>query len=1007
MPKGTTYQAGSVAINMILNSAQFSAAIDKAKNAMSGAGVAMTRTMKMIQAAAHKMQGTFSAVTSGIIGDLKGLGNAFKGLASAAITPSSWIKGFAAIGASITAATVLAVNHRLEMQKVADTYRHTSEEMSIFTYISASTGVEYEKLADTLREIQIKANEIIEAGSQAASTMGVFFKETGGAKSWAQLKDPLEVLIKFRTEYQKLVDTKGRGTATAMLDEISDSASECRKVLELTTDEFNRLVTMGAGTAVSTANIEKFTSKFKELFEIGERFLVGIVNNIAPAFTSLIDEWYAKVETVLNGGGDKTGGMKKAFQDQINEWSNTIFDYLTACLDSLSSFLVSMNKLMNSLIETYNKFSNTTVASMLGIEGTTLPTYDEKTLSPEDKKQHDEIQGRKTKLEQLKLEEARNAALYNKREAEGVSNKDEEQVALAKRQYEIRREIDALNKQAIKDGETQLELNTRNTDAANKYLDTLTKTERAQYDSNQAVIAKHTALLEERSIIESKQKGRKKGTKEANELEAHLKRVNGELKTASVEASNAAKNLDAMGVKFDFGANQLKANRAAQTGLPEKYAGYKELGGAADGLSSKVASGATASDALKAASAFADSINAQRQKITDFMEVAQGKEMSALRQREIAEKKSLTALYDDMKKETDKYYKDQIEKNKSNKAEVKRLEQEHANAIVGIEKNKNTDLDRLAGFQKVARLKGMTETSKEIEKQIRDIEERYQLHGQSSQYTSEREQIERALDESLKKMKEEYKEYLDDVNSEEYKLFVETQEKKKKILEEYDKEALNRYLDTAKQGQTASMAMAQSKGKGESPFPGMSVSDIEASKGNVNQQTEYALKMGDALMAESASKNKKMFEMKKKMDIATAIMSTYNAANAAMTASPGPAGWAMAAMTVAMGLMNVKNISAQEWVGQAHDGIDYVPNEGTWNLAKGERVLSSTLNRDVTEMTRRVNSGELSGRGNVSISAPMHIEGNVVDEGWFDSKLKAHRDSIAGLVSEYNSDRGI
>lgn len=206
---------------------------------------------------------------------------------------------------------------------------------------------------------------------------------------------------------------------------------------------------------------------------------------------------------------------------------------------------------------------------------------------------------------------------------------------------------------------------------------------------------------------------------------------------------------------------------------------------------------------------------------------------------------------------------------------------------------------------------------------------------------------------------------------------------------------------------TVGQTIALSKGKGESPFPGVSVSDVEAASKNVNDQEKLIVESSGTVMAEAAKNNKKMFEMKKKMDIANALMSTYNAANAAMTSAPGPAGWAMAGLTVAMGLMNVQNIKAQEWVGQAHSGIDYVPNEGTWNLAKGERVVGAALNEDLTRTLSVINSGGLQGSKGLSISAPMHIEGNVVDEGWFDSKLKAHRDSIAGLVSEYNDDRGI
>ena len=42
--------------------------------------------------------------------------------------------------------------------------------------------------------------------------------------------------------------------------------------------------------------------------------------------------------------------------------------------------------------------------------------------------------------------------------------------------------------------------------------------------------------------------------------------------------------------------------------------------------------------------------------------------------------------------------------------------------------------------------------------------------------------------------------------------------------------------------------------------------------------------------------------------------------------------------------------------GQAHDGIDYVPADGTWNLKKGERVTtaetSAKLDRTLDQVSR-------------------------------------------------------
>ena len=56
----------------------------------------------------------------------------------------------------------------------------------------------------------------------------------------------------------------------------------------------------------------------------------------------------------------------------------------------------------------------------------------------------------------------------------------------------------------------------------------------------------------------------------------------------------------------------------------------------------------------------------------------------------------------------------------------------------------------------------------------------------------------------------------------------------------------------------------------------------------------------------------------------------------------------MAGAAVAVQLAQVAQIKSTNLTGMAHDGIDYVPQEGTWLLNKGERVLSPRQNQDFT-----------------------------------------------------------
>ncbi len=62
----------------------------------------------------------------------------------------------------------------------------------------------------------------------------------------------------------------------------------------------------------------------------------------------------------------------------------------------------------------------------------------------------------------------------------------------------------------------------------------------------------------------------------------------------------------------------------------------------------------------------------------------------------------------------------------------------------------------------------------------------------------------------------------------------------------------------------------------------------------------------------------------------------------------------LAASIGGLAAVQIANIQSQEYAGQAHDGIDKVPNSGTWNLEKGERVMtaqtSAKLDRKLDNM---------------------------------------------------------
>ncbi len=406
---------------------------------------------------------------------------------------------------------------------------------------------------------------------------------------------------------------------------------------------------------------------------------------------------------------------------------------------------------------------------------------------------------------------------------------------------------------------------------------------------------------------------------------------------------------------------------------------------------------------------FNEKIAEVKQRVTEFQADHAVNQMSELKKQELADVKTLNSLYDDIKKTAKDFYDGQIKERKAAGKSTTDLEKHLSEQLKNIEVDRAKDLEQLNNNQQASRLKNMEQFNKDFAKRVKEIQRQYQFGegAKTNVYKDERDAIEEELDEQLKDFAEKHKEYINDVNSYEYEQYKALQEKKKQVLEDYDKAALDRFYNDMDPDKTIGNTIAQLKGKGQSPFPGMSQEDVENAKGNVAQQEELMVKSSDFLMENAAKNSEKMFKMKQKMDVAAAIMSTYKAANNALDWG-GVTGAVMAAATVAMGMANVKMIMSQQFVGQAHDGIDYVWKSGTWNLEKGERVIGKSLNQDVTDMAKRVNSGELTAaKGNMTIHMPMTIQGNVMDQGWFAETLDQHYDRVAECVAKYNDDRGV
>jgi tape measure domain-containing protein len=145
--------------------------------------------------------------------------------------------------------------------------------------------------------------------------------------------------------------------------------------------------------------------------------------------------------------------------------------------------------------------------------------------------------------------------------------------------------------------------------------------------------------------------------------------------------------------------------------------------------------------------------------------------------------------------------------------------------------------------------------------------------------------------------------------------------------------------------------------------------------------------LGATTFKAMAGQSKTAFKAYKAFAIAQAVINTYQGATAAFTSlAPipivGPVlGGVAAAAAVMMGLQQVRQIKAQQPAGIAHGGLDYVPNESTYVLQRGERVLSPKQNTEISQMARRYNAGGAANDGGGSGGVNIHITNQITVQG--------------------------
>ena len=121
------------------------------------------------------------------------------------------------------------------------------------------------------------------------------------------------------------------------------------------------------------------------------------------------------------------------------------------------------------------------------------------------------------------------------------------------------------------------------------------------------------------------------------------------------------------------------------------------------------------------------------------------------------------------------------------------------------------------------------------------------------------------------------------------------------------------------------------------------------------ERMQNMVNIANAVSLFSQGSAKKLAKIIQRVRIGEALIDTYKGATAAFAAAGGfPFGVVPAAISMASGLANVAAIKG---VSVAHDGLTNVPRETTFLLDKGERVIKTRQNEDLTNFLDNANNG--------------------------------------------------
>lgn len=154
-----------------------------------------------------------------------------------------------------------------------------------------------------------------------------------------------------------------------------------------------------------------------------------------------------------------------------------------------------------------------------------------------------------------------------------------------------------------------------------------------------------------------------------------------------------------------------------------------------------------------------------------------------------------------------------------------------------------------------------------------------------------------------------------------------------------------------------------------------------------------------AAFGESSGAAKAAAAVSRGITISQTILSIQSALAQAL-ATPFPASLSAYAQVASLG-MSIISTAKGAASGQFHGGIDELPSHldnKSFVLQKGERVVQAPANAKLSKFLDSQENNKSSSGGDITVNAPLIVNGNIDDNAKFSEMLKKHQNSVVQAV---------